>query len=66
VLEFTNLPNVHAPLGLYGHTVIAPGGTELDYLSCQLGVCPNGSTAGSIAEQADQVFGNIDVQLRAP
>jgi enamine deaminase RidA (YjgF/YER057c/UK114 family) len=65
VLEFTNPPDVHAPLGLYSHTVIVPGGTELVYLSGQLGVRPDGSTAGSIAEQADQVFGNIVMLLRA-
>jgi 2-iminobutanoate/2-iminopropanoate deaminase len=65
VLEFANPPNVHAPLGLYSHTVIVPGGTELLYLSGQLGVRPDGSTAGSIAEQADQVFGNIVMLLRA-
>jgi enamine deaminase RidA (YjgF/YER057c/UK114 family) len=38
VLEFINPPTVHAPLGLYSHTVIVPGGTELVYLSGQLGV----------------------------
>jgi 2-iminobutanoate/2-iminopropanoate deaminase len=65
VLEFTNPANVHAPLGLDSHTVVVPSGTELVYLSGQLGVRPDGSTADSIAEQADQAFGNIVFLLRA-
>lgn len=65
MLEFINPPTVHAPLGLYSHTVIVPRGAELIYLSGQLGVRPDGSTAGSIAEQSDQVFGNIVMLLRA-
>jgi len=40
VLEFINPPGVHSPLGLYSHTVVVPGGTELVYLSGQLGVRP--------------------------
>jgi len=65
VLEFTNPPNVHPPLGPYSHTVIVPAGTELIYISGQLGIRPDGSAAGSIAEQVDQVFGNIVFLLRA-
>ncbi len=65
MLEFSNPIDVHAPLGLYSHTVMVPSGTELIYLSGQLGVRPDGTTPGSMAEQADQVFENIVVLLRA-
>lgn len=56
---------MHAPLGLYSHTVVVPAGTELIYLSGQLGVRPDGSTPATMAEQADQVFANILTHLRA-
>ena len=62
---FSNPPGVHAPLGLYSHTVRVPAGTELLFLSGQLGVRPDGSTPATIAEQADQVFANIVTLLRA-
>ncbi len=64
-LSFTNPPCVHAPLGLYSHTVFVPEGTELLFISGQLGVRPDGTTPATIAEQADQVFSNIVVLLRA-
>ena len=64
-LTFTNPSNVHAPLGLYSHTVSVPEGTELLFISGQLGVRPDGSTPSSIEEQADQVFSNIVALLRA-
>ena len=58
-LSFTNPQCVHAPLGLYSHTVSVPEGTELLFISGQLGVRPDGTTPVTIAEQADQVFSNI-------
>ena len=64
-LTFTNPSDVHAPLGLYSHTVSVPEGTELLFISGQLGVRPDGSTPSSIEEQADQVFSNIVALLRA-
>ena len=42
-----------------------PQGTELLFISGQLGVRPDGSTPSSIGEQADQVFSNIVALLRA-
>lgn len=64
-LRFDNPAGVHAPLGLYSHTVVVPEGTELVYLSGQLGVRADGSAPATIAEQADQVFANIVALLRA-
>ena len=42
-----------------------PEGTELVYLSGQLGVRADGSTPATMAEQADQVFANIVALLAA-
>ena len=64
-LTLSNPAAVHAPLGLYSHTVSVPEGTELIFLSGQLGVRPDGSTPGTMAEQADQVFANIVTLLQA-
>src|SRR5260221_13022234 len=64
-LTFENPSDVHAPLGLYSHTVSVPEGTELLFISGQLGVRPDGTTPSSIGEQADQVFSNIVALLRA-
>jgi 2-iminobutanoate/2-iminopropanoate deaminase len=58
-LSFANPPCVHAPLGLYSHTVSVPEGLELLFISGQVGVRPDGATPSTIAEQADQVFSNI-------
>jgi 2-iminobutanoate/2-iminopropanoate deaminase len=64
-IRLSNPEVIHAPLGLYSHTVSVPAGTELIYLSGQLGVRPDGSTPESMAEQADQVFANIIALLKA-
>ena len=64
-VKHSNPDTVHAPLGLYSHTVSVPAGTELIFLSEQLGVRPDGSTPATIAEQADQVFANIVALLRS-
>lgn len=58
-LSFANPPCVHLPLGLYSHTVSVPAGTELLFISGQLGVRPDGTTPPTMAEQAEQVFANI-------
>lgn len=57
-IEYLNPPDVHPPLGLYSHTVAVPAGTDLIFISGQVGVRPDGTTPSSIAEQADQVFAN--------
>jgi 2-iminobutanoate/2-iminopropanoate deaminase len=58
-LNFANPSSVHAPLGLYSHTVSVPEGFDLLFISGQVGVHPDGTTLSTIAEQADQVFSNI-------
>lgn len=64
-ISYSNPAGVHAPLGLYSHTVSVPEGTELIFLSGQLGVRPDGSAPPTMEEQADQVFANIIALLRA-
>lgn len=61
----SNPAGVHAPLGLYSHTVSVAKGVELIFLSGQVGVRPDGSTPATMAEQADQVFANIVALLKA-
>ena len=61
----SNPAGVHAPLGLYSHTVSVTQGAELLFLSGQVGVRPDGSTPASLAEQSDQVFANIIALLKA-
>jgi enamine deaminase RidA (YjgF/YER057c/UK114 family) len=63
--NYSNPASVHAPLGLYSHTVTVPEGTELVFLSGQVGVLPDGSVPATIEEQADQVFANIIALLKA-
>lgn len=64
-ISYSNPADVHAPLGLYSHTVSVPEGTELIFLSGQVGVRPDGSTPTTMEEQADQVFANIVALLKA-
>jgi enamine deaminase RidA (YjgF/YER057c/UK114 family) len=57
--KFLNPSNVHAPVGSYSHTVTVPPGTELLFISGQIGMRPDGSLPASFAEQAEVVFANI-------
>jgi enamine deaminase RidA (YjgF/YER057c/UK114 family) len=63
-IKYVNPPSVHSPKGLYSHTVTVPAGTDLIFLSGQVGVRPDGTTPATIAEQADQVFANIVAHLK--
>lgn len=63
--EFVNPSNVHAPVGSYSHTVTVPPGTELLFISGQVGMRPDGSVPASFPEQADVVFENIRSCLAA-
>ena len=65
MVTFLNPPGVHTPVGTYSHTALVPGGTELLFLSGQVGVRPDGSTPTTIAEQATQVFANMSALLGA-
>ncbi len=63
-VNYVNPPGVHAPLGLYSHTATVPAGTNLVFISGQVGVRSDGTTPSSIAEQANQVFANIVAHLK--
>lgn len=63
MIAFSDPEGVHAPLGAYSHTAKVPAGTELVFLSGQVGARPDGSTPETLAEQADQVFANIAALL---
>ena len=58
-VKFINPETVISPQGLYSHIVKVPAGTELLFLSGQLGSRPDGFTPDTIEGQADQVFSNI-------
>ncbi len=61
---FVNPPGVHSPIG-YSHTAVVPAGTELVFLSGQVGVRPDGTTPESLEEQSEQMFKNIANLLHA-
>ncbi len=61
---FLNPPDVHAPTG-YSHSALVPAGTDLLFLSGQVGIRPDGSTPSTLAEQAEQMFSNMGALLRA-
>jgi enamine deaminase RidA (YjgF/YER057c/UK114 family) len=63
--SFLNPSTVHTPGGPYSHSAIVPAGTELIFISGQVGVRPDGSVPKSISEQAEQVFANIGALLAA-
>jgi enamine deaminase RidA (YjgF/YER057c/UK114 family) len=64
-LKFENPAELHAPLGLYSHCSVVPSGTELIYISGQVGVDKDGFTPVTVGEQADLVFSNIVAILRS-
>ena len=65
MVSFLNPSNVHAPVGNYTHTAVVPQGTELIFVSGQVGICPDGSTPATFPEQAEVVFQNLRACLAA-
>lgn len=64
MLTFVNPPNVHSPMG-YSHTAVVPAGTELIFLSGQVGINPDGSVPSTLDEQSVVMFNNIKSLLLA-
>lgn len=56
---FLNPSDVHAPVGAYSHTASVPPGTELIFVSGQVGMRPDGSVPATLADQAEAVFHNL-------
>ena len=65
MVSFLDPASVHKPGAAYSHSAVVPAGTELVFLSGQVGVRPDGSASTTIAEQAEQVFANIAALLAA-
>ena len=63
--NFLNPGSVHAPVGSYSHTATVPAGTELLFISGQVGMRADGSIPASFAEQAEVVFENVSACLAA-
>jgi enamine deaminase RidA (YjgF/YER057c/UK114 family) len=61
---FVNPPDMHTPTG-YSHTAVVPAGTDLVFLSGQVGIRPDGSTPSTLEEQSAQMFDNMAAALRA-
>ncbi len=62
--NFANPSTVHSPKG-YSHTAVVPAGTELIFLSGQVGIKPDGSIPTTLEEQSVQMFTNIKSLLIA-
>ena len=65
MISFLDPASVHKPGAAYSHSALVPAGTELVFLSGQVGVRPDGSIPDSVAEQAEQVFANVSAVLAA-
>lgn len=62
---FLNPRDVHAPVGPYSHTAVVQGGSELVFISGQVGMRPDGSIPQSFAEQVELTFENLRACLAA-
>jgi enamine deaminase RidA (YjgF/YER057c/UK114 family) len=62
---FLDPRDVHGPVGPYSHTAVVPGGTELVFISGQVGLRPDGSVPPSFADQVDLTFLNLRTCLAA-
>jgi enamine deaminase RidA (YjgF/YER057c/UK114 family) len=62
---FLNPRDVHAPLGPYSHTAVVPGGSELVFISGQVGMRADGSIPPGFAEQVELTFQNLEACLAA-
>jgi enamine deaminase RidA (YjgF/YER057c/UK114 family) len=63
--KLLNPRDVHAPAGPYSHTAVVPPGTELIFVSGQVGMRPDGSIPTGFAEQAEVTFANVRACLAA-
>ena len=52
-------PDIHAPLGAYSHTAAVPPGSELVFVSGQVGIGPDGRVPADLAGQVEIVFQNL-------
>lgn len=57
--EFFDPPSVHAPLGKYSHGGLVKAGSDILYISGQVGTRADGTMGATLGEQADEAFANI-------
>jgi enamine deaminase RidA (YjgF/YER057c/UK114 family) len=62
---FLDPRDVHTPAGPYSHTAVVRGGSELVFVSGQVGMRPDGSIPQSFSEQVEQTFENLRACLAA-
>jgi enamine deaminase RidA (YjgF/YER057c/UK114 family) len=62
---YVNPRDVHAPVGPYSHTAVVQGGSELVFVSGQVGMRVDGSVPADFAEQAELTFQNLRACLAA-
>ncbi len=65
MVALLNPNTVHAPIGAYTHTATVPAGTELVFISGQVGMRQDGSIPATLNEQAEVVFDNLRACLAA-
>jgi 2-iminobutanoate/2-iminopropanoate deaminase len=62
---FLDPRDVHAPVGPYSHTAVVQGGSELVFVSGQVGMRADGSIPSSFAEQVEVTLQNLRACLAA-
>lgn len=62
---FVNPRDVHAPVGPYSHTAVVQGGSELVFVSGQVGMRADGSIPPGFADQVELTFDNLRACLAA-
>ena len=62
---FVDPRDVHTPVGPYSHTAIVQAGSELVFVSGQVGVRPDGSVPPDFADQVELTFLNLRACLAA-
>jgi enamine deaminase RidA (YjgF/YER057c/UK114 family) len=62
---FLDPRDVHAPVGPYSHTAVVQAGSELLFISGQVGLRPDGSVPPAFADQVELTFLNLRSCLAA-
>jgi enamine deaminase RidA (YjgF/YER057c/UK114 family) len=57
--KFVNPGAVHAPVGPYSHTAVVRAGSDLVFVSGQVGMRADGTTPAGFAEQCELTFENL-------
>ena len=58
MVDFSNPPGVEAPTGQYTHVALVKAGSDLLFISGQVGVNASGATGKTIDEQVEFAFAN--------